>query len=94
MCSVRQPKSQTASQRFEEEIRRLRKQQTAAEQKASLVGMTIDASGEYREPHHQIKSLTGKTGVLDSEQGANHEQKETQEIAGHGEESLQARRSK
>ena len=42
---------------MEKEILMLAQQQTAAENKAALVGMTVDESKEYRDRHCRIRSL-------------------------------------
>jgi hypothetical protein len=85
---------QAVIQRVKEEIGRLSEQQTAAEKMAALVGMTTDDSRQYKERHSRIKSLTRELAELGGEQGAHHEQKETQEIARHRTEGAQADRSR
>jgi len=74
-------KSQAVIQRLRGEIRKLSEQQAAAEKVAALVGMTTDDSRQYKERHSRIKRLTRELAELGSEQGAQHEQKEAQEIA-------------
>ena len=85
---------QLAVQRLKEKIDRLKEQQTAAEKMAALVGMTNEDSEQYRERHDRIRKLTRKLAVLEGKQGAHHEQKETQDIAGQGRKSAQTDASK
>ena len=87
MSNVERGEIQAAIQRVKEEISTLSEQQTAAEKIAALVGMTTEDSRQYKERHSRIKKLTREIAELGSEQGAHHEQKEAQEIAGHSTES-------
>jgi hypothetical protein len=93
MSSIEHGENQAAIQRLKEEVTRLKGQQIAAEKIATLVGMTMEDSMQYKERHSRIKMLMKKLAVLDREQGAHDEQKETQEIAGQGAETGQADRS-
>ena len=46
--------------RLREKVRRLMEQQTAAENMATLIGMTSEDSEQYKKRHMQIKNLTKK----------------------------------
>ena len=53
--------------RLNEKIRRLEEQQTAAENMATLTGMTAEDSEQYKTRHVQIKNLTKKLGALNDQ---------------------------
>jgi hypothetical protein len=94
MSNVEQGENHATMQQLKEEIRRLLEQQSAAEKIAGLVGMTTDESQQYRERNNRIKSLTSQLAVLDSEQeGALHEQNETEAIARQSAKGAQADRA-
>jgi len=65
---------------MEREILTLVQQQTAAENKAALVGMTVNESKEYRERHSRIRSLIDAV-ALARQEDSDHE---TQEDARQG----------
>lgn len=54
-------------QRLREKISRLKEQQTAAENFATLMGMTSEDSEQYKKRHVQIKNLTKKLGALNDQ---------------------------
>ena len=53
--------------RLREKISRLKEQQTAAENMASLMGMTSEHAEQYKSRHIRIRNLTKKLGALNDQ---------------------------
>ena len=66
---------------MEKEILTLVQQQTAAENKAALVGMTVDESKEYRERHSRIRNLIDAVALARQEDFKHETQKDARQGA-------------
>ena len=78
----------TAGLKLQESVDRLKARQLAAENRASLNGMTVEEATQYKKRHALIKRLTQQ--LLDLEESrpqaaleGSHEQEEPQEAARH-----------